>query len=78
MPSPKNSENDDARNKDRDVFESAQERFDIVRDLLRGDYQHRDCKCEGCVDESFQPRHLYAAQTKSAEPRQRIQVLRQC
>ncbi len=77
MPSPKDSEHDDARDKGRHILESGQERFDIVRDLLRGDHQHRDCEGKGCVDKGFQPRHLHTAQTKSAEPRQRIQLRRQ-
>ena len=74
MPSPKNSEHDNARNKSGHVLESGQKRFDIVRDLLRSDHQHGDCEGEGCVDERFQAGHLHTTQTKSAEPRQRIQV----
>jgi hypothetical protein len=42
--------------------------------LLGGDHQHGDGKGEGGVDESFQPRHLYPAQAKSAELGQRIQI----
>jgi hypothetical protein len=44
---------------------------------LRGDHQHRDGEGEGCVDERFQSRHLHSAQTKPAEPGQRIQIYRQ-
>ena len=76
MSSPKDSENDHARDKGRHILECGQERFDIVGDLLRGDHQHCDGEGEGGVDKGFQSRHLHAAQTKSAEPRQRIQLRR--
>jgi hypothetical protein len=61
MPSPKDSQHDDARDEDRHIVERGQKRFDVVRDLLRVDHQHGNCESEG-----------------STEPRQRIQVLRQC
>jgi hypothetical protein len=77
MAAPKDSEHSDARNERWHILKSSQESFDIVRDLLRNDYQRRDCKSKRSADKSFQPRHLDSAQTKSAKPRQRIQVWRQ-
>src|SRR5438309_10620136 len=78
MPTLKESEDDVASDKGGHILEGGQEGFDIVWNLLRGDHQHRNCECKGCVDEGFQSRHLQATQTKSAEPRQRIQFHRHC
>ena len=77
MASPEDAEHCDATDKGWNVFESRQERHDVVGDLLRGDHQHRNRERERSIDESFQPRHLHPAQPKPVKPRQRIQVGRQ-
>ena len=53
MPSSKDPDHDDARDEGGHILERGQKRFDIVRDLLRGDHQHRDCERKGYVNESF-------------------------
>src|SRR4029453_2497778 len=77
MATPKDAEHGDAADEGRHIFECRQECLDVVRDLLRGDHQHRNGKRERCVDESFQPRHLHPAQPKPVKPRQPIEVCRQ-
>jgi len=77
MTAPKDPQHNDARHKRGHVFESREERFDVVGDLLRSGHEHGDCERKCCIDESFQPRHRNATQAKSAQPRQRIQVRRQ-
>jgi hypothetical protein len=78
MAPPKEAQHRDAADKGWDIFESRQERLDVIRDLLGGDHQHRNSEGERGVDEGFQPRHLNPAQPKPAKPRQRIEVCRQC
>jgi hypothetical protein len=68
----------DATDKGRHIFESRQERHDVVGDLLRGDHQHRNRERKRGIDESFQPRHLHPAQPKPVKAWQRIEVCRQC
>ena len=59
-------QHNDARHKRGHIFESREESFDIVGDLLRSDHEHGDRERKCCVDESFQPRHRNATQAKSA------------
>jgi hypothetical protein len=66
MAAPKDSQHNDARHKGGHISKSREESFDIVGDLLRGDYEHGDCERKCCIDESFQPRHRNATQAKSA------------
>jgi len=58
-------QHNDARHKRGHIFESREESFDIVGDLLRSDHEHGDRERKCCVDESFQPRHRKAPQAKS-------------
>ena len=51
-------------------FKSSEECFDIVGNLLRGDYEHRDCEGKGCINKSFQSRHGDAPQPEPGESRQ--------
>src|SRR5436190_806753 len=78
MAPPKDAQHRDAADKGWHILESRQERHDVIGDLLRGDHQHRDGKRKRCIDESFEPRHLNPAQPKPVQPRQRIEVCRQC
>jgi hypothetical protein len=66
MTAPKDSQHNDARHKRGHIFESREESFDIVGDLLRSDHEHGDCERKRRIDESFQPRHRNATQAKSA------------
>ncbi len=66
MTAPKDSQHNDARHKRGHIFESREESFDIVGDLLRSDHEHGDCERKCRIDESFQPRHRNATQAKSA------------
>lgn len=61
MAAPKDSQHNDARHKRGHIFESSEERFDIVGDLLRSDHEHGDCERKCCIDEGFEPRHRNAA-----------------
>jgi hypothetical protein len=74
MAPPKDAQHRDAADKGWDIFESRQERLDVIWDLLRRDHQHRNRERERRVDESFQSRHLHAAQTEPMKPRQCIQI----
>src|SRR2546430_17728575 len=74
MAAPKDPEHDDTCDERGHVLECSQKRFDIVGDLLRGDYQHRDCEGKGGGNKIVEPRHVDAAQPKTAKPRQGLQV----
>ena len=77
MAPPEDSEHGDAADKSRDILEGLQERLDVIGNLLRRDDQHGNGERKRGVDESFQARHLQAAQSESAEPRERIEICRQ-
>ena len=74
MAPPINAQHRDATDKGRHIFESGQERRDVIGDLLRRDHQHRNRERERGIDESFQPRHLHTAQPEPMQPRQIVEV----
>src|SRR5438034_1496111 len=78
MSPPENPDHGDAAEKCRHIPERTQQRRDIIGHLLGRDDQHGDGKSKCGIDEGFQPRHLQPAQTKPFQPRQRIQLCRQC
>src|SRR5207244_10829747 len=57
MTAPKDSQHNDARHERGHIFESREESFDIIWDLLRRDVEHGDCESNRCIDRSLQAYH---------------------
>jgi hypothetical protein len=78
MAAPKNPQDCDAGDERRNMLEGGKKSRDVVRHPFGRDHHHGHGKSESRVDKSLEPCHLDSAETATIEPRQFIEICRNC